>query len=252
MIDVWELCTAYYMPRNKIRKSDILSLLGQHGLELGLQVDRLRPEFGARYREIYQESEPVLRIRPPIEPCCSSALTRQAGIVIAGSAGQKIRSTASLFAEGAIFAGLRATQKDDYPITVQTGHSVSEIILSPDPIDYTGIDSPDFLVVLSADGLAKVRDRIAKLSPSCILHAEESLDLPTTEAQVRRLPLAELGRRVGRPYLATAALAALLGETRIFPLEAFAKAIESFQSAEMAKANLEAVSVGAELAGRRS
>jgi len=252
MIDVWELCTAYYMPRNKIRKSDILALLGQHGLELGLQVDRPRPEYGARYRETCQAAEPVLRSRPEIEPCCSSALTRQTGIVVAGSAGQKIRSTSTLFAEGSIFAGLRATQKDDYPITVQTGHSVSEIISSPEPIDYTAIDSPDFLVVLSADGLARVRDRIGKLSPSSVLYAEETLDPPRTEAQVRRLPLAELGRRVGRPYLATAALAALLEESGIFPLEAFAKAIESFQSAEMAKASLKAVSAGALLAGRRS
>ena len=100
-------------------------------------------------------------IQPSIEPCHPHAITEQTGIVLAGSAGQKIRSTATLFAEGSIFAGLNATQKDDYPITVQTGHSVSEIILSPQRIDYTGIDSPDFFVVLSAEGLARVRARIA-------------------------------------------------------------------------------------------
>ena len=130
---------------------------------------------------------------------------------------------------------------------MQTGHSVSEIILSPEPIHYTGIDSPDFLVVLSADGLARVRARIEKLSPSCILYAEESLELPATKAQVRRFPFAELGKRVGGSYLATAALAALLEDSRIFPPEAFATAIESFQSDEIAKLNLKAVGAGAEL-----
>ena len=54
MIDVWELCTAYYMPRNQVKKSDILGLLGQHGLELGLQVNRPRPEYSARYHAAHQ------------------------------------------------------------------------------------------------------------------------------------------------------------------------------------------------------
>jgi 2-oxoglutarate ferredoxin oxidoreductase subunit beta len=247
MIDVWELCTAYYMPRNKLKKRDILALLGEHGLELGLQVDRPRPEYSARYRGAYQAGKQVARAKSSIQPSHSNAVGKQTGIVIAGSAGQKIRSTATLFAEGSIFAGLSATQKDDYPITVQTGHSVSEIIVSPEPIDYTGIDSPDFLVVLSADGLARVRARIEKLSPGCILYAEETLGLPATKAQLRRLPFAKLAKRVGRSYLATAALAALLEDSRIFPSQAFAAAIESFQSAEIAKLNLKAVSAGAEL-----
>jgi Pyruvate/2-oxoacid:ferredoxin oxidoreductase gamma subunit len=252
MVDVWELCTAYYMPRNQVKKSDVLGLLGQHGLELGRQVDRPRPEYSARYHAAHQAGERVLRSKPSIQPSHSSALTKQTGIVIAGSAGQKIRSTATLFAEASIFAGLSATQKDDYPITVQTGHSVSEIIVSPERIDYTGIDSPDFLVVLSADGLTRVRARIEKLSAGCILYAEESLELPATKAQVRRFSFAELGKRVGRPYLATAALAALLEESGIFPREAFVTAIESFQRGKIAELNLKAASAGAELVGERS
>jgi pyruvate/2-oxoacid:ferredoxin oxidoreductase beta subunit/Pyruvate/2-oxoacid:ferredoxin oxidoreductase gamma subunit len=252
MIDVWELCTAYYMPRNQLKKSDVLALLGQHGLELGLQVDRPRPEYSVRYREASRTGRAVVEAKLPIEPSHESAVARQTGIVIAGSAGQKIRSTATLFAEGSIFAGLHATQKDDYPITVQTGHSVSEVIVSPEPIDYTGIESPDFLVVLSADGLARVRARIEKLSSECVLYAEETLELPATNARVRRFPFTELGRRVGRPYLATAALAALLEDSGIFPSQAFAEAIESFRGAETARANLKAVSAGAELAGRSS
>ena len=133
---------------------------------------------------------------------------------------------------------------------MQTGHSVSEIIVSPERIDYTGIDSPDFFVVLSADGLARVRARIENLPPSCILYAEESLELPATKAQVRRFPFAELGKRVGGSYLATAALAALLEDSRVFPPDAFARAIESFQSDEIARLNLKAVGAGVELVRR--
>jgi Pyruvate/2-oxoacid:ferredoxin oxidoreductase gamma subunit len=247
MIDVWELCTAYYVPRNRVKKSDILDLLGDHGLTRGLQVDRPRPEYGVRYREASRSAEPAARARGSIEPRHPNAVAKQTGIVIAGSAGQKIRSTGTLFAEGSLFAGLSATQKDDYPITVQTGHSVSEIIVSPGSIDYTGIDSADFLVVLSEDGLTRVRARIERLSESCVLYAEEGLELPPTRARVRRFPFSKLGRRVGRTQLATAALAALLEDSGLFPSEAFAAAIESFQSAKIAELNLKALRAGVEL-----
>jgi Pyruvate/2-oxoacid:ferredoxin oxidoreductase gamma subunit len=250
MIDVWELCTAYYMPRNELKKRDLLALVADHGFELGLQVDRPRPEYSTRYHEAHRAGDRAARAMPSIEPSYSNAVGKQTGIIIAGSAGQKIRSTATLFAGGSIFAGLSATQKDDYPITVQTGHSVSEIIVSPEPIDYTGIDSPDLVVVLSAEGLARIRARVERLSPGCTLYAEETLELPGTKAQVRRFPFAELGKRVGRPYLATAALAALIEDSRIFPSGAFAAAIESFQNAEIAEFNLRAMSAGAELVER--
>jgi 2-oxoglutarate ferredoxin oxidoreductase subunit beta len=248
MVDVWELCTAYYMPRNQLKKRDLLALVERHGFELGLQVDRPRPEYSARHRAASQAGKPVKRAKPPIERSHPHALTKQTGIIIAGSAGQKIRSTATLFAEGSIFAGLSATQKDDYPITVQTGYSVSEIIVSPERIDYTGIDSPDFFVVLSEDGLARVRGKIENLAATCVLYAEETVELPATRARVRRLPFAELGRRVGRLFVTTAALAALLEDSRIFPAEAFAAAIESFQSPKIAESSLRAVRAGAELA----
>jgi pyruvate/2-oxoacid:ferredoxin oxidoreductase beta subunit/Pyruvate/2-oxoacid:ferredoxin oxidoreductase gamma subunit len=248
MIDVWELCTAYYVPRNRLKKKDLLALVGELGLEVGLQVDRPRPEYSARYREACESGRQRIQPKPAIEPRYSNAVGKQTGIILAGSAGQKIRSTATLFAEGSMFAGLEATQKDDYPITVQTGHSVSELIVSPERIDYTGIDSPDFVILLSTDGLARVRARLAELPATCVLYADATLDLPETRAQVRRLPFAELRKRVGGPCVATAALALLLEETGIFPVDALGAAIESFQSAGIAGTSLKAARAGADLA----
>jgi pyruvate/2-oxoacid:ferredoxin oxidoreductase beta subunit/Pyruvate/2-oxoacid:ferredoxin oxidoreductase gamma subunit len=247
MIDAWELCTAYYVPRNKFKKKHLLSLLDRYDLRLGLQQDRPRPEYSTRYREACEQARRVIRAKPAIEPCHPNALSKQTGILIAGSAGQKIRSTATLFAQGSVFAGLQATQKDDYPITVQTGHSVSEIIVSPERIDYTGIDCPDFFVLLSTDGLARVRARLESLPESCVLYAEAALELPPTRARIRRLRLAELDRRVGRSHVATAALAALLEDSGIFPAEAFATAIDSFQTGNVARSNRKALSAGLEL-----
>lgn len=247
MIDVWELCTAYYGPRNQLKKKDLFALLDRQEFKLGLQVDQPRPEYGARYRQACEQRNQVATTKGAIEPSYPNFIDKQTGIVIAGGAGQKIRSSATLFAKGAIYAGLQATQKDDYPITVQAGHSISVIILSPERIDYTGIESPDFFLLLSPEGLARARERIERLPATCTLYADEALELPATNAQVHRLPFADLGVRVGKLHVATTALGALLEDSGLFPAEAFAAAIESFQRPEIAEANVKAMKAGAGL-----
>ena len=49
--------------------------------------------------------------------------------------------------------GLWASQADDYPVTVKSGHSISEVIFSPREILYTGVTRPDALVLVSEEGL---------------------------------------------------------------------------------------------------
>ena len=84
------------------------------------------------------------------------------GIVISGSAGGGIQSTAKLLASAGIISGLSVSMKGEYPITVGTGFSLAEVILSEKKIYFTGLDTPDVLIVLSEDGLAKVKNRIRK------------------------------------------------------------------------------------------
>ena len=249
-IDVWELCTAYYMPRNKLKKKELFELLDSYGFTVGLQADKPRPEYSDKYRSAYETGKSVLKKKPPIEPEFDNSVDRQTGIIIAGSAGQKIKSAATLFAEGAIFAGLNATQKDDYPITVQTGHSVAEIIVSPQRIDYTGIEEPDYFVLISEDGLKRTRAKIEKLPETCILYADTDIELPETKAQVRRLPFNELEKKVGKLSLSSAAIAAMIEDSGVFPIEAFAKAIKSFQSEKIAEINLKALEAGVELTSK--
>jgi pyruvate/2-oxoacid:ferredoxin oxidoreductase beta subunit len=208
MVDVWELCTAYYQPQNELKKKGLFELMERLGFRLGRQVDKPRAEYTEHYRRSCAGGTPAVRSKPPIEPGRGHQLERQTGIIIAGSAGQKIKSTATLLAEGGIFAGLQATQKDDYPITVKTGHSVAEIVLSPERIDYTGIDSPDYVVLISEDGVRRIRGRMAKLPASCVVYVDDSLELPPTPARVRPLALQSIRREVGPLGVATAALGA--------------------------------------------
>jgi len=248
MLDVWELCTAYYSPRNRLKKADLLELIKSYGLEVGLLADKPRPEYSVHYREAYEAGKSVIKRKIPIEKEYGNSVEKQTGIVIAGSAGQKIKSTATLFAEASMLSGLEATQKDDYPITVMTGHSLAEVIVSPDRIEYTAIESPDYFLVISEDGLKRARPRIEGLPETCTLYADESLELPETKAKVVRLPWAETAKKIDRLSVAVVALATVLQDTGLFPVEAFASAISKFQKAKIAEINVKAAEAGAKLA----
>ncbi len=243
MLDIWEMCTAYYLPLNQLKKKDLMGMMERLGLQAGVLADRPRPEYGEHYRKVYAKQ--TLRKRPNITVKYANVVAEQTGIVIAGSAGQKIRSAAGLFAQAGMFAHLKVTQKDDYPITVMTGHSVTEIILSPERIDYTAIESPDYFVVISEEGLKKARGRLEKLAGSATLYAEESLKLPATDAKVIRLPFVATAKKVNRLSVGIVALAAMLQDSGLFPLDAFKNSISTFQKQAIANVNLQALEAGA-------
>jgi pyruvate/2-oxoacid:ferredoxin oxidoreductase beta subunit/Pyruvate/2-oxoacid:ferredoxin oxidoreductase gamma subunit len=252
MVDAWELCTAYYQPQNRMKKKGLFELMDGLGFRRGLMVDEPRTEYTVSYRRAAESGAPAIKTKPPIEPSFAHALERQTGILVAGSAGQKIKSTATLLAEGGIFAGLQATQKDDYPITVKTGHSVAEIILSPARIEYTGIDRPDHVLVVSDDGLRRIARKMAGYPESCVIYADTSLELPPTRARVRPIDLQSIRRQTGPLNLATAAVGAFLAETGLYPVEAVARAIEAFRSPKLAEPGVRALRLGAGLVAKDS
>jgi pyruvate/2-oxoacid:ferredoxin oxidoreductase beta subunit len=46
MLDIWDMCTAYYLPRNQLGKKDLSAMMERLGLKAGLLADRPRPEHG--------------------------------------------------------------------------------------------------------------------------------------------------------------------------------------------------------------
>ena len=102
-----------------------------------------------------------------------SNLQGRRGILIAGSAGGGVQSAAKLLAQAAMISGLSSTMKGEYPITVGTGFSLAEVIISRDEINYTGLEEPDMVIIVSTDGLAKVKSRIVKNSK---LYLDKSIE----------------------------------------------------------------------------
>ena len=247
MLDIWEMCTAYYLLHNKLKKKDLMDIMDRNNLKYGLVANNPRLEYGAQYRATYVDTATVERKPHAIKTKFSNNITRQTGIVIAGSAGQKVRSSAKLLAQSSMCAGLSVTQKDDYPITVMTGYSVSEIIVSPERINYTAIDTADYFVLISEDGLKNTKSRIKKLPSTCTLYVEKSLKLPHTEAKIIRLPLITTAKKINRLSICIVALAALVKDSGIINLDAFAEAITTFQKPATAKISLKALDAGSAL-----
>jgi 2-oxoglutarate ferredoxin oxidoreductase subunit beta len=248
LLDIWELCTAYYVPRNKLSKKALHELLASLRFETGVLHRQPAAEYAAAYRAAHAAERGARRLGArPIAPRLASRLDRRFHLVVAGSAGAKVRSAARLLAQGAILSGLYAAQRDDYPITVKTGHSLSELIFSPAPIDYTGVEHADALLVLSEDGSRKSGRYLRSLAPGATVFALPGLgELPGRTADFVLDP-AHASRPVARADLSLAAAAAVVAALDLFPLAALEEAARAF-AADHAPASLAAIAAGAELA----
>ena len=181
LLDIWELCTAYFVRANKFTRRALDSTREDLGCASGLIQQRPDlPEYAAAYRASARPGRPTLGPFP-IPVTQTAALDRRYALLVAGSAGGRVRSGVRLVAQAAIRSGLYAAQADDYPITVRTGHSVSTLVLSPEPLDFAGVNVPDAVVILSEDGLAKARPYLPRLGPGAtVLAFPEFADLRTS------------------------------------------------------------------------
>ena len=156
--------------------------------------------------------------------------------MIAGSAGDKIRSTARLAGEAALLSGLWATQRDDYPITVKTGHSIAELIFSPRAIDYTGIARPDAMILLSRDGVSKVGRQLAAMRPEDRVFALPDVAGVKTKAKVRVIDPALAPMRLGAGQVSLYCASLALKQLGVFPVDAL-EAAAGLHASEHATAN---------------
>ena len=239
LMDIWELCAAYFVPNNAFSRRALEATLEEMGYQTGVLHREDREEYSRAYRVAHasQRGQPALPPQP-LGPRYTSAVTARLPCVVAGAAGGRVRSTAQALGRGAVLSGLWVTQRDDYPVTVMSGHSVSEVIMSPRPIHYTGISRPEIMVVLSPEGLAKVRHRLARMTGDDVLYINASLLPVETRAQIVVLDFERAGVRATRRNVALLGVAAGLRHAGLYPLDAFKEAIRLGQRPEIARENL--------------
>lgn len=240
-LDVWEVCTAYYMPMNDFKKPAMEAEIEKLGMKLGVLREERLPEYSCTLRAGRKGSEgetPVTRPiviakkfehRLPQEPF---------RLILAGSAGMKIVSSAGYLGNAALKCGLHVSQKDDFPITVQSGHSVSEMILSSEEVEYLGVDKPDAVIILSEEGLAKVRKVLPVMEKNSLVIAREGLSLETPAKVVTIDP-----KRFSNKSLITAALQSLIRLVPLVPQEAFFEVIGEIKNEAIRNENLKAMEI---------
>ena len=115
----------------------------------------------------------------------------------------------------AMRSGLWSAQRDDYPITVKSGHSVSEVIIAPAEIRYTGVERPDVLVVVSEDGVGKAGPYLERMDEAGIVFLAAGLTIGKTAAKVVTVDPASSETRIPRASLALAMVAYAVNDTAL-------------------------------------
>lgn len=246
LLDIWELCTAYYVPNNQFSRTALTQTLQSLNFPTGVLQKQERPELARVYRDsISHLPSPIPNLQSPAQPIetkFTSALERTTRIIIAGAAGGKVRSTATALAIGGMMSGLWATQRDDYPVSVMSGYSVSEVILSREEILYMGIEKPDLLAVLTPEGLSQVPRQLRAMDETQTVYVMPEL-AAHVQTRARKIVF-NFARPPSRKSLTVTATAAIIRHANLYPLDAFREAINAGQRAEIAQENLRALEAG--------
>jgi len=243
LLDVWDLCTAYFVPMNKLGRKGLDTTMAGLGFDQGVLYEREVAEYSTAYREAasrMEDRQPPAAI--PIE--FESQLDRTLSLVAAGSAGTKVRSATRLVGLAGIRSGLWVTQRDDFPVTVKAGHSVSQLVLSPVEIPPVAVAVPDVLVLVSEDGLKKVGGMLEAMGSEQFLVTLPEFASVETNATVEVFDPKAWESRVPKVQFGLMLLAAAVTRTGIVPSEALRAAAAGPFEAE----NLDAIEAGVGLA----
>ena len=130
-----------------------------------------------------------------------------------------------VLAGAGLTAGLQVTQKSEYNITVMTGPSITELILSPLPIDYTGITKPTVVIAIASEGVERRRDLFAQLAPEAVVLREAQVEIPATPAKVVTVDFKS--QKLKKNDWAMASLAVLAGMNKVISPQMLDAAVEN-------------------------
>lgn len=247
LLDIWDLCTAYYVRANKFTRAGMEEDMRSWGLEPGLLYERDVTEYADGYRQIHADIAGKPTAGPkPIPVTHSHNLDRPTSIVVAGSAGGKIRSAVKLVAFGGIKSGLWAAQRDDFPVTVKAGHSLSQLWLSPEEMPLRAVTHPDALLIISSDGFAKAAPYLGEMTAEGLVITIPEFAELETEAKVVVFDPKAATERIPKTSMGLVYLTMAMTMIDPYPLDALREVAGSGPFAEI---NLQAMDTGLELVG---
>ncbi len=247
LVEIVELCTAYASRWNRLTGKALEEAMHRQGYRIGeFETEQERPTFIDLYRHKLALRSPS-EAEPQFEEVPERAqLEKALHLVVAGTAGERVQSAAGLLCRAALAVGLYSTQKNDNPITQGTGFSLAEVCLSPQPIEYTGMESPDVIVIASGDGWKELvaNGTMARCHDGTLILLEGEVEASPGAGRVVRLPL----RREANPKRAAlAGVAAWMSTTSALPDAAWEAVLRTLPPAWQAD-TAEALQIGRRLA----
>jgi pyruvate/2-oxoacid:ferredoxin oxidoreductase beta subunit/Pyruvate/2-oxoacid:ferredoxin oxidoreductase gamma subunit len=239
VMDIWGICPGRYTKRNRLNTKMIDEALAKLPPLEGIVAENKRPEYGRQYRKIAATQKKA--VKPAVIKAQYEApqVGRQE-VILLGSAGQRVITAGELLCIAGLTAGLKTTQKNEYNITVLRGPSISELILSPQEIDYTGIDTPSVVVALDQEGVDRRRGLFKLLAKDALVIQISGVTLPASRAHIHQVDFKKLG--IKRTDWALASLAVLAKLNRIISAEMLKAALKFKFKGKNYQAALEIIS----------
>ena len=223
LMDIWGICPGRYTKKNRLTPKMIDEALAQRPPLNGIVTENERPEYGQHYRRLAAEQKNV-SAPAVIEPQFSAPQKGRQEVVLLGSAGQRIITAGELLCIAGLTAGMQTTQKNEYNITVLRGPSISELILSPRDIDFTGIETPNVVVALDQEGVDRRRDLFQHLTKKSLIIQVPGVRLPDSTARIHQVDFKARG--IKRSDWALASLAVLAGHNRVISADMLMSALK--------------------------
>ncbi|NCO55361.1 MAG: hypothetical protein COS14_11235 [Bacteroidetes bacterium CG02_land_8_20_14_3_00_31_25] len=213
LIEIIEICTSYAVKANPGMK--LGKVAEEAGLVAKLYINEDKKAFVTKINNSHKSLMEQVNL---IEAKYKSKINKPVRIMISGSAGEGVQVAAELLAKTAIISGLNSTKKGSYPVTVGVGFSSSEVIISPEPIKYTGFSSPEILFITSQDGLNYAKATICKMTENDCIYLDESLNIQNTKAKIIKH---DFRNKAGNKFASIYALLYYINSSEVFPKEAF-------------------------------
>jgi len=182
LVDIWGVCPGRYQKQNKLTPLKLQEDLKKLPVLKGPVNENLRPEFADLYAA-KAKTMPSFAMPRKIEQIFKPVSTNRQEVLILGAAGQRIQTAGEVLAMAGMSAGLHVSQKNEHNITVMRGPSISEVILSYHPIDFTGIIQPTHVIALAAEGINQRLNLIENLPAEALIIKPAALEVPVSKAK---------------------------------------------------------------------
>jgi len=211
LVEAASLCPSYGMKR----MNELIEVVEEENI-----LEHKRAATQIKDNEVHSLLEDVLVIPKKFD----SGLSERKGILIAGSAGGGAQSVARFLAMAGMYAGLESTMKGEYPITVGTGFSIAEVIFDRHTINYTGLEKPDYFIIVTQDGLDKIKNKLHK---DAKIYIDEKLVTDELQSEFPNIIAVPFSKMANRKSTALAAVTYVLNKEQILPVEALKEAVST-------------------------